>query len=442
MTGSILQPRPPRRRRHRVDRGDRPPEPLSVTLVLQGPVVAFMASLFLVKPLGIGGTFSLTFAAPALLLIGIVMLRVPRSFIRRCLGAVAIEFALLGLLVLLSLLSLVNSDSPIRSFRIIYPSLLPAAVFTHFALLAHVSPERLRRAPRTLIFAAVIFSVIPLFLSMAVPPLQSFLFGAYRMRGFFENSIQHSIALATLMPLLVGQYATSHRVRAKLLWGVLTLVMAYTLFRAGSKAAMAVGLASGVAFYALLALRSRNPVRIATVAMMLGALALFLWAYGLTIAEMLNPVIAEKLRNIFEDGISNYQSIESRQQLWNEAINEGQRHWLIGTGAGEKVLGVSHAHNLVLDYFKGLGIFGAAAIVLLCLTILTRTASKALFVLAGEGNDRNVQTLACYLGASVYVVCNQLSDCFGPSTVGFLWTIYLAGRLMDPKCFPGRRFPP
>ena len=49
----------------------------------------------------------------------------------------------------------------------------------------------------------------------------------------------------------------------------------------------------------------------------------------------------------------------ARQVLWDEAIRLGSQHWLVGAGAGVTILGNSHAHNLVLHYFRGIGVFGA-----------------------------------------------------------------------------------
>ncbi|MEM7603104.1 MAG: O-antigen ligase family protein [Verrucomicrobiota bacterium] len=251
------------------------------------------------------------------------------------------------------------------------------------------------------------------------------------MKGFFENPIQHSICLATLMPLIAVEFSVARKFKWKILWSLLFLVMLYTLFRAGSKSAMAVAFIFCVLLYTLLAFRSRSFTKIFTVLVGLVIAGIFLKLFGLMIAEMINPIIAEKIQSILEGGVSNYQSIESRKLLWEEAIRQGKLHWLVGTGAGEKIHGVSHSHNLVLDYFKGIGIFGAIGIGLLCLVIVGRTVIKSLSVLRGRGTELDIRVLACFFGATVYVICNQLSDCFGPTTVGFLWVTYLTGVFLE-----------
>lgn len=406
-------------------------ESMALFLLLQLPLLVYLVSLWLVRPLALGDTFSLTLAAPGVLLIGLIVLRIPREFFVSKVRPLAFEFILLLGFVLLSLLSLVNSDSPIRSFRIIFPSLLPFAIFAHLVVVAWFSPRLIARIPGILIACAILFSVIPLFATLVLPPLEPLVFGSYRMQGFFENPIQHSICLATLMPLIAVEFSLAKTLRGKILWSLLFVIMMYTLFRAGSKSAMAITFAFSVLLYALLAFRSRDFIKIVSVLFGLFVLGVFLKLFGLAIAEMINPVIAEKIRSIVEGGVSNYQSIESRKLLWEEAIRQGRQHWLVGSGAGEKVHGMAHSHNLVLDYFKGIGIFGAAGIAMLCLAIVGRTGWKSLSVVSGRGNETDLRILACYFGATVYVVCNQLSDCFGPSTVGFLWVNYLTGIFLE-----------
>jgi hypothetical protein len=147
---------------------------------------------------------------------------------------------------------------------------------------------------------------------------------------------------------------------------------------------------------------------------------------------MVDPVLAMKLRVIFSDGVGNYQSIKSREALWGNAIDQGTMHWLVGSGAGERVLGIAHAHNLVLDYFRGLGVFGAAAIVLLCITVLLRAGGGGVSALVRRAGADEKRTWACYAAAGIYVLCNQLSDCFGPSTIAALWLVYLPAVMTAP----------
>ncbi len=405
----------------------------AISLLLVGPIVAYIVSLWMVRPMALGDTFSLTLMAPAVLVIGLLTLRIPRVYFLQQLRKVGAEFILLSIIVVLSFLSIINHDEPIRSFRIIFPSVLPLVIFFHLVVMKYLSPGRLEQVPRMMIGAAFLFSVIPGLLALVVPPIGDYMAVSYRVRGMFENSIQHSIALGTIVPLVVVEFALAKTMKKKVIWTLLLLLLAFTTFRAGSKFVLGVSFSTGLLLYALLALRTRSFIKISVVVVGIALLGVFLWFFGLPLAELINPTIAEKLRSIIEGGVANYQSVESRKLLWDEALAQGKRHWLIGTGAGEKVHGISHSHNLVLDYFKGIGIFGAISIALLCLTIVARTVFKGSCVVLGMGGEMDVRVFACYVSATNYVICNQMSDCFGPSTVGFLWVTYLAGRMLEPE---------
>jgi O-antigen ligase len=160
---------------------------------------------------------------------------------------------------------------------------------------------------------------------------------------------------------------------------------------------------------------------------------IFLGIYGVSIVTAIDPVIGEKVSRIFYGGVENYASIQSRSELWRAAWDQGTRHWLIGTGAGEYILGMQHAHNLFLDYFRGIGIFGGLAVILLCGCIVWRTIRKTFdVILAKTVSPLDVRILACFTAATVYVLCNQLSNSFGPATISALWMIYLPAVLSEP----------
>ena len=104
-------------------------------------------------------------------------------------------------------------------------------------------------------------------------------------------------------------------------------------------------------------------------------------------------------------------------------------------------MGLSHAHNLVLNYFRGIGLFGAIAVALLCVAILYRCVSKGMTVVVGRAGPADRRLWSYYVAAIVYVICNQLSDSFGPTTIGCLWLIYLPAVLCEravPRRSPAR----
>ncbi len=110
----------------------------------------------------------------------------------------------------------------------------------------------------------------------------------------------------------------------------------------------------------------------------------------------------------------------------SELLPRRAEHWLVGAGAGKVLMGYPHSHNLVIGYFKGIGLFGALAIAVLCLVILARAGRWTVRMLRCGGDATDARILGCYMSAVVYVLANKMSDSFGPSTIGFLWTVYLA----------------
>lgn len=399
--------------------------PQAGAIALAAPLLVYVASLWFLYPL------PLPYLTLFLLLLAPLAIRVPRTQVLESLFRVRVELFLLGVMIVLSVFSLSNSDAPFRSFRIIFPSAVPFFLVAHFAIVRSVALPWLLWVPRALIVAGFLFSVCPFLLTVALPPLKPLFYDDYRLKSFFEISIQNSIALSVLMPLMVAEVVLQKGRWQKAVLGFLLLILAYTLFRAGAKTAIGVGYLGGLFTFLVLKVRDQGLFRNLAMAGAVVAAGVFLSMFGIQIAEKIEPEIAGKLKSIVEGGVTSYQSVQARRNLWEVAIQEGSRHWLVGSGAGEPILRYPHAHNLVLDYFKGIGMFGALAVITLCLIIVGRTLHKAGVILFGRPSASDKRILACYVAASIYVLCNQMSDCFGPSTIGILWTVYLAGVLSE-----------
>jgi O-antigen ligase len=240
---------------------------------------------------------------------------------------------------------------------------------------------------------------------------------------------------AVMIPLVIAEIAISKTLIVRWMWIALLIASFYTSVRIGSKTAMFISIGFGLIFYVIAHARFQSALKNIILACAMPILVVFLWLYGIEIITAIDPVTGAKVARIFYEGIENYQSIQSRNELWRAAWEQGKQHWLIGTGAGEPLLGgVTHAHNLVLDYFRGIGVFGALAIVLLCGCIVWRALRKTIdFVLAKTVSPLDIRILACFTAAAIYVVCNQLSNSFGPATISALWMIYLPAVLSEPK---------
>ncbi len=105
---------------------------------------------------------------------------------------------------------------------------------------------------------------------------------------------------------------------------------------------------------------------------------------------------------------------------------------MIGVGAGTHVFGPpDHSHNMILEYFRGMGVFGLLAAVLLLVATVVRTFRFMAATIGGgrEGRAHDTQLLALFLGALGYLVGNQLSDSFSPSTAFLFWAVYVCAIL-------------
>ncbi|MEM9479717.1 MAG: O-antigen ligase family protein [Verrucomicrobiota bacterium] len=406
-------------------------------VLLFGPIGIYLVSLFVVRPVPV------SYLSPVLLIFTPLLVRASRRQIVGMIGRLRLEFFLLAVMAVLSVLSILNSIEPVRTLRIIFPSLLPFALFGSLVVIATRSRVALLMIPRVLLVAAFFACVVPHFLSFYLPGLREHVMWLlYRYRGFFENPLQAAIALGAITPVLVGECVLARRWWKKLLLGVGALLFLYTIFRTGSKFAMFLSFAGCLFTYVILKIRAQSFLMTGIMAMLFVFGGFVVSSHGLAIAEALDPEIGAKLRSIAEGGVAGYQSIESRKLLWLEAIEQGKAHWIIGSGAGEEVLGLTHAHNLVLDYFKGIGVFGALAVLVLCLTILFRMLTSTLYVLNGHGDDDDKRIWVLYVGAVVYMLANQLSDSFGPTTIGFLWVGYLCAVLGERRVTARRRWVP
>lgn len=418
-----------------------------ILLVL--PIYFYIVTAWLIRPLSVNN-IALAYVVPLSFVIGLWIFNVPRCELLVMLRRVRFELALGMLMSLLSILSVINSSEPIRILRILFPSILPILLFFQLTALRSMSPESVERIPRHFLIAGFALACLPLFLSFVSGGINNYTFeGGYRFMGLFDHESQLSVMVAVMVPLVIGEIAISERPIARWLWIALLIVVFYTLVRVGSKTAMFITMGYAWLFYIIAHIRFQSFLKNVFLASVVIIVMVFLGLYGGSIATAIDPVLGAKILAVFDQGVDNYTTIQSRSELWREAWDQGKQHWLIGSGAGESILGMQHAHNLILDYFRGIGIFGALAVGLLCGRIVWRTIDKTFHVIRAKTvSPLDMRALACFSAATVYVLCNQLSNSFGPATISALWMIYLPAVLSEPcrsriKAFaPGIRCPP
>lgn len=408
--------------------------------LLAVPVYAYIVICWFVRPLSTNN-IALAYILPLSFVIGAFLFRVPRSDFLSTLRSLRVELVLTVFMSALSLLSIINSDSPFDIFRILFPCIFPLLLFLQLVPLRAISPKTVAGLPRLFLITGIVFSCTPLLLSTFSGGLEAYLFpDGPRYHGLLDHPNQQSAMIAVLVPLTIAEIALEKSVVKRMLWIAVVPIMIYTLIRTGSKTAIFVTFGCAWLFYILAHARvhslSRNLIRMVVVLLLM----LFLAVYGVEIIRAIDPVTARNMDAILSEGVENYRSIESRIGLWREAWRQGAEHWIIGTGAGEPIGKTRHAHNLFLDYFRGIGAFGAIAIMLLCARILWRAISKVGPVLTGRVlYTSDIRILACYASSGVYILCNQLSNSFGPATIGGLWVIYMSAVLSErpPGSQPG-----
>ena len=397
------------------------------------PIYFYIVTAWIIRPLSLNN-IALAYVVPLSFVTGFLIFNIPRYEVLFMLRRVRFELALALLMGILSILSVINSSEPIRIFRILFPSILPILLFFQLTALRSISPESVERIPRHFLIAGLVFACVPLFLSFVSDGINNYTFeGGYRFMGLFDHEAQLSVMVAVMVPLIIGEIAISERPVARLLWIALLIVVFYTLVRVGSKTAMFITMGYAWLFYIIAHVRFQSFLKNVLLASVVIIVMVFLGFYGVSIATAIDPVLGAKITAVLEQGVDNYRTIQSRSELWHEAWNQGKRHWLIGSGAGESILGMQHAHNLILDYFRGIGLFGAIAVGLLCGRIVWRTIDKTFHVIRAKTvSPLDMRVLACFSAATVYVLCNQLSNSFGPATISALWMIYLPAVLSEP----------
>jgi hypothetical protein len=195
--------------------------------------------------------------------------------------------------------------------------------------------------------------------------------------------------------------------------------------KSGSKTNFVVGVVGLAIFFGLqgvhLAIARRRPL-----ALLAGAVvAPLLLEATLLMLESFNPR-AYRLLSVELFGGETHSMI-SRDQLWSMSIDLGLSHPFMGVGAGQPVGDIApHSHNLFIEYFRTLGVPGGALIAVMALLVTVYLAGAVVRTLVsrtrgGYAADVNVMVLASSVSVWNYLLANQMSDSFGPSTAAFFW---------------------
>lgn len=397
--------------------------------------ICTLALLWLPSPLAPGRDFSPAFLIPFIVLAWALLgpgssHRSSRAIRGEFGPGLWIELGCVSVALVFAALSTIHSSEPMRAFRVMLPML--------YGLGAMIALPRLAESQnRRLAYAMLAAGAIVLFvgiLAAQVPSLRHLVIDDYRFKGFFDNANQLSLCIILVLPLSLALFFTTRRPLVRALCLTATLVLFYGLVVTGAKTALAIGFVTAglvVIYHSV-----DNDQLWKTVTRLAIALAVLAVAVPATLwlINWASPVAYEKIVKVLTQGITEYDSIYTRKMLWEESWRLGMENPWVGSGAGTRVVSVTktfnvtHSHNVVLDYFRGTGVFGGLSMLVLLLTVTTRAAAFYTSTLH-KGGDRkwlNTITTSLYLGAFGYFAGNQLSDSLSPSTAFLFWVIYSA----------------
>lgn len=323
-----------------------------------------------------------------------------------------------GLIIILSLLSMLYTGNPMRTMRAVFAQIFGFATIPAIAAISS-RPNGAVVVDR-LVTAMIIMSTATACLVIVGFGSARF---ADRAAGYFKHANQLGIAMSAALPLLAARLMISRQHRLLLLGGLIAVLLG--LVKSGSKTNFVVaviGLGLFFVLYAIyLAVRRQRPL-----AIIAGAVAAPLaFQAALLLLQSLNPRAHRLLTTQLSGGEAH--SIISRERLWSISIDMGLAHPFTGVGAGQPIGGIApHSHNLFIEYFRTLGVPGVALITVMVLLVLTYLVIAIVSTLVGKGGSTYAKsTNVMVLGTAVcvwnYLLANQMSDSFGPSTAPFFW---------------------
>jgi O-antigen ligase len=405
-------------------------------------MVAVLLPVWLPRPLQFGD-LSLAFAVPFVLAFWALSQPAWHGSLARAVRGQSgrglwLEMSCVAAIVVLATMSMFVSQEPLRAFRVILP--MSYALCT-LVLLTRIPPLLQRRFPHALLFSGVIALGVAILMAQAGSG-RSMVMRDYRFLAFFENPNQLGIVILAVWPLAIALFLNARSVKARLVCLGMVLILATAIFMSGTKTALALGFVAGAVIWLYHASRSGSIDKMLFKLVIVGCAIVLAIPAVLWLLAWASPAFSKRVEEILTHGVWEFQSMKTRSAIWDESVRVGLAHPLLGGGAGTMVLNKAHSHNMVLDYFRGMGVFGMVAAVALIVCAAARVSSFIISTLHKGMTDRTSDTIVAglYLGALFDLIANQLSDSFSPTTSFLFWMMYFGAYLMAlPKTFTRRR---
>ncbi|WGD28929.1 O-antigen ligase family protein [Ancylobacter sp. WKF20] len=325
--------------------------------------------------------------------------------------------------VLAAVISLIESPEPFRIFRVVLAQAFGLVLVPFFFV-----AQRLYGSifcimfVRRVVLIGVAINMALIIGSQLSSQIAAMFYGSYRFKGFLDGPIQMAILSATPVPFLVSLLLAKNDIKSgsKLITALGVFGLMYSLLASGGKFALGVAPVVSFALFCFVLLRRDGAIAVVKIFGM-SVVAFFVVLYVYNSLDSWNPLLYDKINAIlFATDIAEYQSVESRMVVWDISIELFLEHPLTGVGAGSMVDGLTHSHNVFLDYARGMGLWGVIGITGVFLCVLTGLVSAAIrFWLRPTGGS--IVALGLFLSAALYIILNQMSDSFGLATAPIFW---------------------
>ena len=351
----------------------------------------------------------------------------------------AVVLSCSAFLILWAILSAFEVDIPFRAAR---PALSLATAFAmYFMVIGCATPGRLRLLCRILCWSLAVTGVITI-VAMVEPNVYALIYqDKDRAYGFFKNPNQYGIALSTTLPVAIALLFAERGRRVR--WAICVGILGVALMASGSKANLLITalVVPGLLVLATI-IRFQGPERV--IMLMMTAVGCIVAGSGLVLAlSIVNPRALSILSDVVVDGDATG-SIVSRGVIWAESLDLMRASPLFGVGAGQPIEGLSHSHNVLIDYGRTLGIPGLVFVTGMIVAICVVCALSATHAVTSHGASRADRHLCTGLAVSpvAYLAANFSSDSLGPTTSPYLYVflfLSLAGRSLMHRPVRGWR---
>jgi len=351
-------------------------------------------------------------------------------------GVVRAILASAAFLMILSVLSGAWSEEPMRVFRVTYTLFAGVVAFVVVLEASCRCGDAARIYERYALICGI--AIIVLALASVLPPLRQLLTAFAgsssaegilgerdRFAGLFKNPNQLGIALSASIPLLLGRYMClpSAAVVRRLVWFIMIAAGLFLLVQTGSKVNLFLGLGGITVMLVGISASHRSAIKsILAVSVACGVVAVIVVVGGEYVAWA-NPRTHAMLSSIVSGDVVTLSTVQTRMDLWRASIVIGAEAPLMGSGAGSKIYHYSHSHNVIIDYWRRLGVPGLLGIMCFVSASVVLSMKSLGMTFSGLALPRRDLAISLSLTVSVisYWASNMSSDSMGPQTSLFLF---------------------